>query len=667
MKTTTEVTFLHLTDLHWGQKDNDWPNVEAKYLEDISSLIKELRKPIDVIFFTGDLANYGLKKEFEGVKHLLRKLYEKIRVAHRALKSSRVPYLLSVPGNHDLERPKGKSSRRHRLTQWSKNPQLHSSFWSKQQGCPYHALIGQAFKNYSEWEKKATFNVPPKRPGLIPGDFAVRIIKHGFRIGVVGLNSSFLQLASGNFKRKLALSLDQLTELCGKDYTTWFNDNHANLLITHHPPDWLAPNESRIFNQSLAPAGRFSLHLFGHMHEGHTAVYAIDGTEARTLLQGRAFSGVKRNGRIHGYSLGVLEFSSDRSEPAFSIFPRRAKPLNNGWHVDRDVDFRLDFDGGRDLKGLSRWRKNAGDHNLRSSDYAAMTRQLNWRLGKGELSADPEELGKYFLVLAHAAMQSFEKRATVLYEEAETIYRRINDKKGEAHCIAGRGDALLLRHRGSADLNLALQGRSAAIDRVTRTRARTLFANARRKYKSLRHSLGELDCIKRSGDLYLAYCEFGEARVLFERVLSRCRKTERYALLRANCLKALGDVSLQSGCDRYETIQAQYELARAAYRKSGATRGEANCLKSLGDTAVRRKDLDTARNCYREAIAIYYNLNPPHYYSIGMTQCALAGIAESNSERLIRFKLARVAWQAIHREDLVQLLRKHEIGIRNNK
>ena len=65
------------------------------------------------------------------------------------------------------------------------------------------------------------------KSGLLPGDFAVTIEKEGVKLGIVGLNTSFLQLADGNYEGKLALHTQQFHAVCGGNGPAWTQDHQV--------------------------------------------------------------------------------------------------------------------------------------------------------------------------------------------------------------------------------------------------------------------------------------------------------------------------------------------------------------------------------------------------------------------------------------------------------
>lgn len=75
-----------------------WPNIREEFFSDLEELHRK-SGPWNLVLFTGDFVQKGGADEFDGLNDLLGRLWEH----HRGLGS--VPYLLGVPGNHDLVRP----------------------------------------------------------------------------------------------------------------------------------------------------------------------------------------------------------------------------------------------------------------------------------------------------------------------------------------------------------------------------------------------------------------------------------------------------------------------------------------------------------------------------------------------------------------------------------
>jgi len=659
----TEFTFLHLTDLHWGEPNQHtgWEDFQREIERDLLVVLSKVEKPVDVIFFTGDLIHRGEGDFYEAANRLFGGIYRTIAKFHVSLHLEvPPPYLLAVPGNHDSKHPN--------LEDWPSYPELPPHFW-RNSDCAGHNHISKAFAEYSAWKKKAhqrrTFRMPPQVSGILPGDFISSIPKGDLRIGIVGLNSAFLQLNKADMKGRLQLNVNQLFAMRKDgDFQEWVDGNGATFLMTHHHPSWLACGAEGSFGGNIAQAGCFTLHLLGHEHSAVTEVISVNGAETIVRLQGRALSGAIEGGRTHGFSIGVLEFRGLDTH-SLAIFPRKAEyqPKSEKWTCGCDLAFETDSDDGTDLIGSSAWRPRAGDRSFREGDIADYERRTSSFLRRS-LPWNPKDLAQYLFKLAQIAHHLFKEQAGALYEQAASIYQDIGLALEEGNCIAGGSDVLLFKCRGKSDLSFRLSGSLLTYDSVKRAKACELIEQARRLYRG--YPLGVLDCEKRLGDIHLGNGEIHEARNIFSQILKRrprkwVVREKNTILLRANCTLALADSfvrSLDPG-DLKECVSL-YEKAKSGFREARAIRGVANCLNGQGDAAIKGGDHVAAAERYRAALEIYYDLNPPNYYWIGMTQCSLGKIAANENERSMRYRLARVAWQAIYRDDLVEFLNNHE-------
>jgi len=72
-------------------------------------------------------------------------------------------------------------------------------------------LISNVFQNYIQWWENTTIPKPAiLSNGLFTGDCSASYEIGDLKIGIVGLNSAYLQLASGNFKNKLHLDVSSV-------------------------------------------------------------------------------------------------------------------------------------------------------------------------------------------------------------------------------------------------------------------------------------------------------------------------------------------------------------------------------------------------------------------------------------------------------------------------
>jgi hypothetical protein len=331
-----EFNWLHLTDLHWGMsgfKDRWW-NVEQDFFEDLENLIKNAELgSLDLVLFTGDLVYSGLSEEFEDVnQQLIQPLWAKFG------QMDFEPKLLAVPGNHDLRRPQYDLALLSLLKLWH-DPKVHDPFWKEPEFEP-RRIVESAFANYTDWWQETPLK-PEIHSGILPGDFSATIEKERYKLGIVGLNSSFLQLMEGNQKGNLALHNRQFNGACdGGKGARWVKEHDLCLLLTHHPQNWLTEQCQSELDAEIYRPGRFALHLFGHMHDPELRSVAVGGGEDRRRLQGCSLFALDGYGednnkeRTHGYSLGQLKIEDDKAH--MRIWPRKARKMDGVWVIGAD-------------------------------------------------------------------------------------------------------------------------------------------------------------------------------------------------------------------------------------------------------------------------------------------------------------------------------------------
>jgi hypothetical protein len=181
------------------------------------------------------------------------------------------------------------------------------------------------------------------KTGALPGDFSVTLESGGRRIGIVGLNTTFLQLAGGDYEGRLVWDARQLHAVCDGGVDTWSKQHDVCLLLTHQGPNWLTPEAQEQGESEIAPAGRFAIHLFGHQHETKITYIRRGGSRhAARLCQGCSVFGMEKFGdppkieRAHGYAAGRIELGE--SEANLRLWPRIATKKTGPWRFISDAD-----------------------------------------------------------------------------------------------------------------------------------------------------------------------------------------------------------------------------------------------------------------------------------------------------------------------------------------
>jgi len=343
------VSLLHFTDLHIGMKElpADWPTIELRLFEDLER-VREMSGAWDLLLFTGDLAFQGGQEEFARVQEFLERLWARFRELDCD------PKLVAVPGNHDLTWPSAEEAASVR-DGW-RDVGFRRDFWGDD-NAGNRELVRAAFAAYEAWwgglcsnqTSKDTARIPvlPLRTtGLLPGDFSTTFEKDGVELGLLGLNTAFLQLRDGLRRGSLGVDKYQFLAACDRPLPGWVKNHDACLLVTHHPPAWLSARTRRDLHENVVDVVRPALHLYGHMHRPEQLQSSRNGGPAQRRLQGASLFGVERWGtswekRIHGYSACRLEING--GETVLHIWPRRMVRLPFGaFRLRPDQDYDLD-------------------------------------------------------------------------------------------------------------------------------------------------------------------------------------------------------------------------------------------------------------------------------------------------------------------------------------
>lgn len=348
------IRWLHLTDLHVGTPGMShlWPAMKASLYRDVEDL-HAVAGPFDVVLFSGDLVHSGQDTEYGSLTALLDDLWTHLR------KLGSSPVLLAVPGNHDLARPSEGTPVVRALLNWAHDQDLRGTlFWDEDKGKEYRGVVETAFEGYVRWWRAWSgahplpASVERNDAGLLPGEFSATIRKEGLSLGIAGLNTSFLHLSGKVERGQLALHPSQLHRACGGDPNVWTARHHLCILMTHHPPEWLAPDAGAYYQGEIFLPDWFAGHVCGHLHEPRVAVQSIGGGPAHRLYQGASLFGMetwdsaqgRRESRVHGYCASRLELDA-HGRLTLRSWPRIAHryPATGRWSIVPDYEhFALD-------------------------------------------------------------------------------------------------------------------------------------------------------------------------------------------------------------------------------------------------------------------------------------------------------------------------------------
>lgn len=349
VETIEGFKLLHLSDLHFGLDGQDWmwPTFKNRLYADLQSLHRRTG-PWDVVIFSGDLTQSGSKEEFEKLTVALEELWENFKTFGSN------PTLVVVPGNHDLERPEKVDPVGKLITHWWSDADVRKDFWENEKSV-YKKTVSGWFSNFENWYSQISRKIctPPLTKGLLPGDISVTLEKKSCRLGIVGLNTAWLQSASGDFKGRLCIHPRQLMALTGNDPDAWCANHTSSLLVTHHPTDWLHPEVLLNWEAEIFTSGRFDAHIYGHMHDSRAKSEAISGGRTRISIQaaslfGLEYFGTEKETRDHGYS--VIQLPVKAGFRGLRLWPRvLIKRADGSTQIGVDQDWTLVDDFYSDL------------------------------------------------------------------------------------------------------------------------------------------------------------------------------------------------------------------------------------------------------------------------------------------------------------------------------
>ncbi|MCD5997517.1 metallophosphoesterase [Pseudomonas sp. CDFA 602] len=333
MTSNNKFNWLHISDFHQGMNgsENLWADVKPSFYSDIKYHCVA-NGDLHVVVFSGDLTQKADKNEFDAIFKEITALWDQFKTIGQN------PSLFLIPGNHDLERPKPHSPVEMALKNWDQH--IAEVFYDKKG--PYVEQVAGMFKNYSQLLSKLKASKIPliqDSVGALPGDSCGVWQQGEFRVGLLGMNTAWSQITGGDLKGKLELGLPQLHQIPEQNINEWTAANHANLIITHHPANWLSTASEELFNLEINPLGRFTAHLFGHMHQPVAVQEDYGDFEVKRSFQAASLFGLEQyrdhSERRHGYNFGRIDFDADE----ITWWPKRAEQRTGagGWTIRPDT------------------------------------------------------------------------------------------------------------------------------------------------------------------------------------------------------------------------------------------------------------------------------------------------------------------------------------------
>lgn len=306
------LRWLHFSDLHLAQGQPRWGQIEEDLRTSIGRTVKAIGGTPDLVFLTGDLTDTGAPEQFTLVDTFLDKLAGWV---------GGQPFMVAVPGNHDVARPLTREAKRNLaflsdLAEGKDDPDLMVQLWRERDASP----IAPLFTPYMAWlerrlamQARAGFKVHGSH---FPGDLRVDVTLPGVTpVTIVGLNSAWLQYRDGDYYGHLVLPREQFHAALGGPEDNVLaplrsRAGQQNLLLMHHAPSWLTEPARQIFLGEVLHPDYFAAALFGQLRGAYGERLVGYGGQARHVFQAASLFGREkdRSGQLRplGYAAGTL-------------------------------------------------------------------------------------------------------------------------------------------------------------------------------------------------------------------------------------------------------------------------------------------------------------------------------------------------------------------------
>lgn len=289
METEKQLTWIHLSDIHFGHGKSLRHRVDQKIvcdgiIADVGLLTQLVGKP-DFIFVTGDIAFSACgRKEYPAALEWLNELASTVKCSGERI--------LMVPGNHDVSRASIETDQistilhqKYRrapedVDDYFEHGNIQESIWNK-------------FSNFSDFASSfGEISFSSERPfwKLEPSSSIGPI-------SIVGLNTALLSHDDNDRPDNLSIGSSQLKEVLDCD------SNHLTIVLMHHPLSWMCDG-TRLQN-----ALKTKPHLLfcGHVHDENGLVMSdFNNDGVLQFVAGAGHTNPKFGDPNHGYSWGRL-------------------------------------------------------------------------------------------------------------------------------------------------------------------------------------------------------------------------------------------------------------------------------------------------------------------------------------------------------------------------
>ena len=317
------ITWLHLSDWHQQGEDFNRKVVRDALIKDIKERAEKISTDlatIDFIVFSGDVAFFGKKEEYEMA---IQELFDPVLEATGLTKDK----LFIIPGNHDLNRKEIELL----------PPKIHDPFSSKDEVIEWltndkkRNKLLEPFEAYKEFITQYTGQDSPDYASI------KRLDVNGKKIALLGINSALMCARNKIIKNDKEEVNDYGHLIVGKpqiyDALQQIAEADIRIAVLHHPFNWLNNFIDSQIAEYLGKVCHFILQGHQHMQE----IYINNGTVGDCVIipGGASYDRRDSNSQRYVNSYNFVHLSWETKQ--WRIFPRRWSERKGEWIKDTEL------------------------------------------------------------------------------------------------------------------------------------------------------------------------------------------------------------------------------------------------------------------------------------------------------------------------------------------
>lgn len=291
-------SWVHISDCHFGHGSTSYGHDQALVLDRLAADIKDVAKRGAVpspqaIIVTGDIGNSGASlrpDEYDSAHEWFARLVDALGL--------NLADVLTVPGNHDINRNVAKQDR-----------DVFRLVDSLRRGAPLDdALANETERSRLAAQLQAYRGLVEKHGSPCGGDDGralywvdSRDCVGGFTVRIAGMNTTLL--CTGPDEGMLQLGTEQLR----RSFLPAPDESTVTLALTHHPFDWLKDGS----NAEAWTSQYADVHLSGHVHLPSTAGPREGGQPEIVKVTAGAAHGEEGAPPEHSYNFGAIYVDDD--------------------------------------------------------------------------------------------------------------------------------------------------------------------------------------------------------------------------------------------------------------------------------------------------------------------------------------------------------------------